>query len=174
MKIDLREDFTDIYSHLVHLVRAYVPGVNVLRDPGHRESPIAQINFGYEISQGGWVAFVFDTRSKATCDGEWTRYIEETMLERPEWARATESLDAGEIVEFTLPDGSVRTFVPNYDDHEYGSIFGDLLKDILLKAHEDGVFKSLPLVERCQLAVEDFDGRYGWIRYEDSRKDDMP
>jgi hypothetical protein len=167
MKLDLRKDFDEIYSHLVHRVQNYTPGVNVLHDPGGVNSPIAQITFGYELTQAGWVVLAFDARSDAKSDGEWSRCIDETMLARPEWLRATKSLGAGEAVEFKLTDGSVCTLSPKYDDAEYGAVYGNLLKWILLKAHEDGVFRSLPLAERCQLAVEDFDFRYGWTLYDD-------
>jgi hypothetical protein len=170
MKLDLRKDFKDIYSYIVRRVRTFDPSENA--GPGDGGSPVAMIELGYQCDQAGWVALVFDTRPKAAPDGEWNAYIEENIFERPHWQEAFESLET-KTVDVVLPDGSRRKLSSDTDEGEYVAIFGEMLKDILLKAREEGVFQSLPRAKRCHLGVEEMDGGYGWPLYKNRGKEDL-
>jgi hypothetical protein len=170
MKLDLRKDFKDIYSYLVRRVQTFDPSRNA--GPGDGKSPVAQVEFGYQCDQAGWVALVFDTRPDATSDGEWNSYIEENLFERPHWQEAFESLET-KAVDIVLPDGSKRKIAPDTGQEEYVTILGELLKSVLLKARDDRLLESLPKAKRCHLGVEEHDGQFGWPRYEDRGKEDL-
>jgi hypothetical protein len=80
-----------------------------------------------------------------------------------------------------LPDGSKHTISPygedgendDYDETEHMTIFGEMLKAVLLKVREDGIFGSLVKTKECHLGVEEHDGRYAWPIYEDRGKEDL-
>jgi hypothetical protein len=59
------------------------------------------------------------------------------------------------------------------EEDEYITVFGELLKGVLLKARKDGVFDSLPKAKKCHMGVEEMDGNYGWPNYEDRGKTDL-
>jgi hypothetical protein len=170
MRVDLHQDFKDIYSYVVRRVRAFDPATN--RGPGDGESPVSQIDFGFQCDQAGWVALVFDTRPDAEPDGQWNAYIVDNTLERKSWRAACESLEMMPV-DFVLHDGSRRRILSADHEEEFIRVFGDLLKSVLLKARADGVFRSLPKAQVCHLGVEEMDGRYAWPRYEDRGKDDL-
>jgi len=88
MRLDLRRDFKDIYAHLADRVSKFKPDSNDgPGDPG----PVTIIEVGFEYSQGGWIAVVFDTRPDAEPDGEWNSHIDGNALERPQWFEAGEA-----------------------------------------------------------------------------------
>ena len=92
MRLDLRRDFTDISAYLAKRVREFDPaGSNVLGDPG----PVKLVEVGFEYSQAGWLVVVFDTRTEAEPDGEWTSLIDGNKLERPHWLVLCHSLIVG-------------------------------------------------------------------------------
>ena len=76
-------------------------------------------------------------------------------------------------MEVLLPDGKKRKITGETEFEDFVALFGDLLKDVLLKARADGVFKSLPKAEKCHMGVEEQEGRYGWPAHEDRGKDDL-
>src|SRR5262249_13617679 len=154
-KLDLRKDFKDLYSYVVRRVRAFDLATN--DGPGDGKSPVSQIDFGFQYDQDGWAALVFDTRPKAEPDGEWNEYIEENVLERPRWQAVFDALRKGPV-DFTLPDGTTQNIKSDSGGKRCAKIFGDLLKSVLLKAREDGVFQSLLKAKRCHLGVEEHDG----------------
>ena len=195
MKLDLRKDFKEIYSYVLDRVKTFDLAKN--KGPGKANSPITEITIGFQCDQAGWIALVFDTRPKAEPDGEWNKYIKkQNVFKRPHWQKAFEALDE-ESVEFTLPNGKKKTILPFADDEdgdvdraeeeddseddedgdqeddEYVSIFGELLKGVLLKARKDGVFDSLPKAKKCHMGVEEMDGNYGWPDFEDRGKKDL-
>jgi hypothetical protein len=170
MKLDLRKDFDDIYAYLVRRVRTFDPSNNA--GPGDGQSPVGQIEFGFQCDQAGWVALVFDTRRGAKPDGEWNAFIEENRFERPHWQEAFETLES-KPVDVVLPDGTKRKLSGDSGFEEFVAVLGELLKSVLMKARADGVFKSLPKAKRCHLGVEEMDGGYGWPNYEDRGKEDL-
>ena len=139
------------------------------------DAPVKMIELGFDYSHGGFVALHFDTRPNAEPDGEWTVHIEGIELDIPQWNNAAEAL--GQMpVHFILPDGVKRT-VPA-DDKEFNheafvGLIGDMLKNVLVSARADGVFEQLRKAERCELAVEDLEGHYGWPHYEDRGKENL-
>lgn len=169
-KLDLRQDFNQIYKHVVKRVRTFDPKNHA--GPGDGSSPVHMIDFGYQCSQDGWVALIFDTRPDAGPDGEWNSYIDENLFERRHWHEALLALEDGPV-EVLLPDGTKRTITEETEFDEFAALFGDLLKGVLLKARADGVFKSLPKAKKCHLGVEEQDGTYGWPAYKDRGKDDL-
>jgi hypothetical protein len=86
-------------------------------------NPIYMIYAGYEFHQAGWFALVFDRRPDAGHDGEWTRYLENNMLERPHWVSA--AVLSGD---------------------KFSRSLGEMLMGVLKRAERDGVFSTLPLV----------------------------
>lgn len=158
MKINLKADAKTIYDHLRQRVADYPIYVNA--GPGEDEDPISQITLGFQVSQAGWVAVVFDTRPDASPDGEWQSYIEENWLEFPSWLEAVDALwDNGETIQLTLPDGKKRSLG---EDDELAEPIGKVLKGILIQARKDKLFTTLPLAKKCFMGVEDHDGAYGW------------
>ena len=162
--LDLRRDFADIYAHLTERVRGFDPaGSDVLGGPG----PVNAIAVGFECTQAGWLVVVFDTRSDAGPDGEWTSLIEGNELDRPHWLEVGEADGPVSLIQV---DGT-ETELP--EDAELGEILGEMVKAVLFKARADGVFAGLPKAPGCELLIEDFDGGYGWPDYESRGKDNL-
>jgi ankyrin repeat protein len=165
-RLDLRKDFDTIYKHLAKCVRGFDPaGGNVLGEPG----PVKIVEVGFEYSQAGWLVVVFDTRSDAEPDGEWTSLIEGNELERPRWLGAGEAIADGPITLVQL-DGS-ESELPS--GTELAEILGEMVKAVVLKARADGLFVGLSKAPGCELAVEHFSGYYGWPAYEERGKDNL-
>lgn len=169
-KLDLRKDFNEIYEHVVERVRTFDASKNA--GPGEGSSPVHMIDVGFQCEQDGWVVLIFDTRPDAQPDGEWNSFIDKNLLERRHWQEALLALEDGSV-EVLLPDGKKRKISGETDFEDFVALFGDLLKHVLLKARDDGVFKSLPKAEECHMGVEEQEGRYGWPAYEDRGKDDL-
>jgi hypothetical protein len=167
MKINLKEDAKTIYDYVKQRIADYPIYVNA--GPGEDDDPISQITLGFQVSQAGWVALVFDTRPEGSPDGEWQSYIEENWLEFPGWLKAVDALlDNGESIELTLPNGKNKKLG---EDDELAETIGVMLKDILLQAHKDKCFQDLPLAKKSSMGVEDHDGAYGWPDYDKRYKD---
>ena len=160
-RLDLRKDFADIYRFVSERVESFDPATNDGPGKGKR---VARIDLGYQFDQAGWVALVFDTRRGAEPDGQWNAHIVGNWLERPKWLAAAEANEDQPIL-FIMPDGTRREIPPGSYD-EFATILGDLLKGVVLKARSDGVLAELPRSPRCELGVEEHDGRYGWPIYE--------
>lgn len=167
MKINLQSDAQIIYEHIKQRVAEYPIYVN--NGPGEDEDPISHITLGYEVSQAGWVALVFDTRPDGGPDGEWQSHIEENWLEFPTWLEAVDRLwDQGELIELALPNGKKKTLGA---DDNLAQPVGMMLRDILLQARNDQCFSDLPLASKSSMGVEDHDGAYGWPDYDKRFKD---
>jgi hypothetical protein len=166
MKLDLRRDFKEIYAHLVARVRNFKPDSNDgPGDPG----PVKMIEVGFEYSQCGWLAVVFDTRPNAEPDGEWTGHIDGNAIERPHWLEAGEAHMEGPIT-LVHWDGTRKELPAST---ELAELLGELIKAVLLKARADGVFVKLPKAPGCELGVEHLEGYYGWPAYEDRGKENL-
>ncbi len=166
MRLDLRRDFVEIYAYLAGRVASFDPATN--EGPGDT-GPVKMIEVGYEYSQGGWVAVVFDTRPDAEPDGEWNSHIEGNVLERPHWEEADEANIEGPIT-LIDPDGN-ESVLP--EGTGLAEPLGELIKAVLLKARADGVFDALPKADGCELGVEHHDGAYGWPAYDDRGRDNL-
>ncbi len=166
MKLDLRREFDEIYAFLADRVKTFDPANN---DGPGKPGPVKMIEVGFEYSQSGWVAIVFDTRPKAKPDGEWNSHIAGNELERPEWLAAGEANLEGPITLVQL-DG---TEVELPEETELAEPLGALVKAVVLKARADGVFAGLPRAKRCELGVEHQEGAYGWPNYEDRGKENL-
>src|SRR4051794_17728828 len=89
MNLDLRRDFADVYAHVADCVRRFDPASHGgPGDPG----PVQTIQLGFDCSEAGWVAVVFDTRPDAEPDGEWCSHVEGNELQRPHWLEAGEAI----------------------------------------------------------------------------------
>ena len=127
------------------------------------------LTLGYQVSQAGWVALVFDTRPDAEPDGEWQSYIEENRLEFPSWLEAVDALwDDGELIELVLPNGKRKKLG---EDDDLAEPIGEMLKGVLLLARKDKCFDDLPLAKKSSMGIEDHDGAYGWPDYDKRFKD---
>jgi hypothetical protein len=167
-RLDLRRDFADIYAFVADRVRSFDPATN---DGPGEVGPITRIDVGFGLYQSGWVCLVFDTRPGAEPDGEWNEYIEETVLERPRWAKAYDAVEAGPLA-LVLPNGTRRELPVGATDQLVAAL-GDMLRGALLKARADGVFAGLPKAAHCELGVEEQEGSYGWPAYEERGKENL-
>ena len=167
MKINLKSDAQTIYAHIKQRIADYPVYVN--GGPGEDDDPITHLTLGYQVSQAGWVALIFDTRPDGEPDGEWQSYVEENWLEFPMWLEAVDALwDDGEPIELTLPNGKKRKLG---EDDDLAEPVGEMLKNLLLQARKDKCFKDLPLAKKSCMGVEDHDGAYGWPDYDKRLKD---
>ena len=167
MNIDLKADSKTIYDYLAQRVSDYPVYVN--NGPGEDDDPISQITLGYQVSQAGWVAIVFDTRPDGSPDGQWQSYIEENRLEFPHWLAAVDSyFNNGEPIELVLPNGKKQRLGEGDDLAE---TIGQMLKEILIQARKNKCFNDLPIAKKCSMGVEDHDGAYGWPAFEKRYKD---
>lgn len=170
MRIDLKADSKTVYEYVKQRVADYPVYVN--NGPGEDDDPISQITLGFQVSQAGWVALVFDTRPNGAPDGQWQSYIEENWVEFPHWLDAVDALfDSGESIDLVLPNGKKRKLG---EDDDLAEPVGQILKDILIQARKDKCFKDLPLAKKCSMGVEDHDGAYGWPDYDQRYKDGRP
>jgi hypothetical protein len=167
-RLDLRKDFAEVAAFVAERVKAFDPASNPGPGKGQR---VSRIDIGFCIDDGGWVCLVFDTRHSPEPDGEWNEYIEDTVLERPRWGKAANAVAAGPLT-VVLPDGTRRELAAG-DGVGLITALGDMLRAVLLRARDGGVFAALPKTPRCELAVEEQDGNYGWPAYASRRTDNL-
>jgi hypothetical protein len=167
-RLDLRKDFAEVYVFVADRAKSFDPAANLGPGKGKR---VSRVDVGFGLYQSGWVCLVFDTRRSLEPDGEWNEYIEDTVLERPKWAKARETVEAGPL-SLVLPDGTRRDLSAG-DTGPLVAALGDMLRSVLLKARDDGVFAVLPKAPRCELGVEEQDGSYGWPAYELRRTNNL-
>lgn len=167
-RLDLRKDFDEIYAYVVKRVKSFDPETN--DGPGD-SGPVRFMEFGFSFEQSGWVVLVFDTRPDGQPDGEWNGYIEGNDMQRPKWLAACDTLYEKPLT-IILPDGAEQSLAPESHD-DLAAMLGNLLKNILLKAKSNGVFAALPKAKRCEIGVEEHEGRYGWPMYEDRGKENL-
>ena len=153
--LDLQEDFDTVYEHIAQRVRDFDPAKHIgLGGPGK----VKIVHVGFDFIHAGWVVVVFDTRSDAEPDGEWTSEIEGNELKMPHWRQADET-NLEQPITLVLTDGSQTVLSANT---ELAVPLGEMLKAVLLKARASGVFAALPKAPGCELSVEHFDGAYAW------------
>ncbi len=141
MSVDLQKDAEKIREYILERVKTFQPKQN--DGPGKKGKPIQAVYVGYETSQAGWMALIFDTRPDASHDGEWTCHLETpgNMLELPHWSNAEEHAAS--------KGGYVRAI-------------GETIQAVLLELQAKGEFDSLPLQDDYWLGIEDFDGGWAW------------
>ncbi|WP_165068872.1 hypothetical protein [Paludisphaera rhizosphaerae] len=161
-RLDLRQDFSDVYAFVADRVKSFDPEANPGPGEGKR---VSRIDVGFGLYDSGWMCLVFDTRRDPEPDGDWNEFIEDTVLERPEWARTYEVVEAGGTLALILPDGTPRE-LSSGDTASLVAVLGDMLRGVLLKARKDGIFAALPKASNCELGVEEQEGSYGWPEYE--------
>jgi hypothetical protein len=167
-RLDLRNDAADFAAFVARRVKAFDPARNPGPGKGKR---VSRIDVGFGVDYGGWACLVFDTRRSPEPDGEWNEYIEETVLERPRWAKACDAVEAGSLT-LVLPDGGKEELKAGATDRLIAAI-GDMLRGVLLRARDEGLFAGLPRAGRCELGVEEQDGNYGWPAYEKRGADNL-
>ena len=166
MKLDLQKDAQRIRRFIEKRVRDYPVYVNL--GPGNDADPISLITLGYYLEQTGYFALVFDTRSDADNDGQWTLHIENevNVLPFPKWCAAFEKLCDGGQVDVTLPNGEIRTLDNSDDNDTVAQMFGEIIRETMLSLREAGRFDKLPLSPNAFFSIEEFDGHWGWPSYE--------
>ena len=167
-RLDLRKDFAKFYEFVAQRVRSFNPKTNEGPGKGKR---VSRIDVGFGLYQSGWACLVFDTRRNPEPDGEWNMHIDETVLERPRWAKACDAVDEGPL-HVILPDGTRLQF-PAGSTGQLVAAIGDMLRAALLKARDDGLLSALPKAPRCELGVEEQDGTYGWPTYAERRQNNL-
>ncbi len=152
--LDLQQDAADVYASVVSRVSAYAPDTD--RGPGGT-GPVKMVYAGYEFDQAGWFVLVFDRRADAAHDGEWTRFIDGNMLERPHWVRAARR-NSAKTIKVRAEDGRVERVPMN----SFGPLIGRMLVGVLQRAERDGAFAHLPKADEFHLGIEEFNGSFGW------------
>ena len=165
MLIDIRKDLPDFRAYLIERTQAH-PGPD----------PVSRIQFGFEFGQTNYVVLVMDTRPDAEPDGQWTNEVDsmfdnKTVLLRPQWP-IWSHLPKDERVRFVDLSGKEIDVMDDPDEIICG-VIGDALKQVLLSARADGLFKTLPKQSRCEMAVENIEGYYGWPKYEDRGRENL-
>ena len=155
-RLDLRDDYDAIQEHLASRVRDFEMGQ--CNGPGDTDL-IHLIAVGYQCSQAGWVVVVFDARTNASMDGEWTRFIDGQTLERTRWVKADAANMRGPIA---LVDPEGRETIIAEESAELSEPIGEMIKSAVIHARSCGMFKDLPLAPGCTIWIEDFDGNYFW------------
>ena len=124
-------------------------------------TPIAAIEVGLKLCQQGLLAINFDVRSHHERDGEWTYALNGPALELPGWSKAY--MQAGRFgISFELLDGTSLTLPPRSGDAAVARVFGATVLKVLRDAVAQGVFRSLPLRDDCQVEVLEFDWMWEW------------
>lgn len=147
MTLNLRDDLTAIRNYIAQRVALQAA----------RPESVSCIEFGYQVSQGGWLLLDFDTRYPRPLDNRWTSRMGQG-LELSHWATAAETLElqGGVLI---LPTGERRT-VPAGAFEAVAQVFGEALLTIAWDALASGSFRSLTLRADCELMVADFDGNW--------------
>lgn len=153
--IDLQQDAADAYAFVVSRAAAYKPAGD--RGPGG-QGPVKMVYAGYEFAQTGWFALIFDRRPNAGHDGEWTRYLEGNILDRPKWVTA-QMKNEEKPIQVRGEDGSV-TAVPA--GSAVGPMLGRMLVGVLQRAEREGAFAHLPRADGFKLGLEEINGTLGW------------
>lgn len=162
--IDLQKDMTRITRYISRRCNEFPEYVNA--GPGKDEDAIRLITLGFSFEQSGWIALVFDTRPKAAFDGKWQNYIEENAEAYPVWSETMNKMLEGHKLSVTLPNGKRRSFPADSDFDELAACFGEACREVLVQAKAKGKFRKLPLSPNCRLAVEEHEGRFGWVEGE--------
>lgn len=171
MIIDIRDDLPDLAEYVRKRVEQQVTST---AKSGGRVPPVSGLTFGFEFGQANWVALVFDSRPVFEPDGEWTREIDKRPrlpLNRPCWP-IWGDLPEGEVVHFIDLRGEKINVMDDPDELICG-IVGEALRRVLLTAREKGVFAPLTRTARCEMAVENIEGFYGWPEHEDRGKENL-
>lgn len=170
MKVDLAKDQQKIRRYILQRIKDYPVYINI--GPGEDEDPIQLITLGYYLEQTGYFALVFDTRTNADNDGQWTLHIEDpTMLHFPKWCSLLERWYEGETSELVLPDGTSCQINQESHTHEsIAQIVGEMLRDTMIRLRDEGALQDLPLGKDAFLIVEEFDGHWGWPKTYKTRK----
>ena len=171
MKLDLAKDQKRIRRYILQRIKDYPHYVN--DGPGDDEDPIQLVTRAYYHAQTGYFALVFDTRKSADNDGSWTLHLndETTLLHFPRWCAFLESWYAGNPCQLALPDGSTcRVTQQTHTHEEIAQLFGEMLRDTMLRLRDEGALQDLPLALDAFLIVEEFDGHWGWPASYETRK----
>jgi hypothetical protein len=168
MIIDIRKDLPDFDAYLRQRIAAHMETAG--------SEPVSRVQFGFEFGQANYVVLVLDTRPDAEPDGEWTMAIDDmidakTALLRPHWP-IWHKLPDDEHVSF-IDISSKEVDVMEDTDNRVCTIVGEALRHVLLQARANGVFTRLSKNPKCELAVENIEGYYGWPPYEDRGKENL-
>lgn len=180
MKLDLQKFVAPIAEEIAQRCRDYDAITN--DGPGQSGDPIRQITAGFQFDQDAWIALVFDTRpaADAAFDGNWQLHLEENFLDGDfdidEWLDAYETLfddEDGSPVTVTSVAGMTETIQPHEEPDDDGQLeeritnrlaelIGESLRDALLVARKNGVFRNLPLSPTCVMRVDEHHRSYCW------------
>jgi hypothetical protein len=152
--LDLNQDAADVYAYVASRASAYTPsGDKGLGGIG----PIKMVYAGYEFDQTGWFVLIFDRRSDAGHDGQWTRYIDDHKFPRSRWVRAAVKNEMRPL-RVRGEDGNVQEVSAG----RFSVSVGRMLVGVLQRAERDGVFARLPLADDFRMGLEEFNGSFGW------------
>ena len=166
MELDFNSTFQSVFEYAVKRIQTFSSSNH--SGPGEAGEKIRYLEFGYEVEQANWVALIFDTRVDAKPDGEWTMYLENTLLAFEDWTTILDKAYENEVfVSVKRMDGTLFEIPPSQEGVEALSMLvGEMLKEVLFKLKVEGVLFSLPLSENAFMGVEDINGYWGWPPYD--------
>jgi hypothetical protein len=132
---------------------------------------VSVIEIDYSLGDGRavpWIHLCFDTAPEGEHEGGHYSHPDFAKLPRQGWLPAVQTVLSERKTGLVTTNGTKSAVGATLNRD-----IGDFLVSCLLSARKDGVFKSLPRAERCQLGVEDQTGEFGWPRYEDRGKKNL-
>ena len=155
--LDLRNDLSEIESYFLRRIKEFDSKTN--NGPG-RSNSIGQIAIGFQCFQSGWVVMVFDTRPCPSHDGEWTSYLDDSIiLVRDNWAKASASNFRGPVA--VIDTNGNETFFEEAEA-KLTEHCGNLIRQVVTDFRNRDLFSDLPIASNCEIFVEDFDGYFSW------------
>jgi hypothetical protein len=85
MCIDFKKDYDAIFDYIEKEFKSCNKENFIGLGLGGNELSLAHI--GYDIEEKAWCSIVFDTRSDASPDGEWTKLINQNSLDLSHWSK---------------------------------------------------------------------------------------
>lgn len=169
MKLDLRPDLKALRDFICEKISVYDEYENI--GPGDDDDPIRLVTVGFHVEQNAFVCVVFDTRSDADVDGEWTMFQEEdNMVYVPEWEDAFDYLCDEGAVSVSLANGKKKKLDTRDDNDSVAKFFGEQILELVLQMQSANEFDSLPLAKNAFLSIEEYGGRWGWPEYKQRKK----
>ena len=142
--------------------------VEVFRAVARRDDVLAsRFDISYWLGDGGpgppYALLNVDTRPGSQPDGRYT-YHGLRQLDFDNWAKPLDDGYEKESYRVIGIDGRMNHCVRV---KEVSELIMLLLVESLLTAREEGVFRTLPRHDRCEVGVEEIGGRWGWPNYKD-------
>ena len=115
MCIDFRNDYEVISKYIRQRFKDYSELSDI--GLGTKGFDISLIHLGYDIEESSWISVVFDRRSNAISDGEWTKIIVPNSLSLGHWSVAWDkAYEEGSNLIITDLAGNRLEFLPDAEE----------------------------------------------------------